>query len=287
MKAELALESRCELGEGPVWNEAEQALYLVDIMAPAALRLVPSSGELRRWPVSSEIGCLVLRNEGGAIIALRDGFHLLDFESGAVQPFANPPRDESRNRFNDGKCDPQGRLWAGTQDDLGAPQGALYRLDADASWTLVRDRVICSNGLGWSPDGRTFYYTDSFAYRIDAYDFDPVTGVVSNERVFAREGDRGAPDGLAVDEEGFVWSAKWDGRRVVRYAPDGTIDLEVSLPVQRPTSIAFAGPELDLLFVTSARWGLSDAQLAEDTLSGGLFVIEPGVRGVPVGRFGG
>jgi sugar lactone lactonase YvrE len=285
MRVEVVLEANGSLTEGPVWSAAERALYWVDIAGMAVHRL--ADGEVRTWRVSSEVGCVVLREDGGAIVALRDGFHSLDLESGSLTLLANPPRDESRNRFNDGKCDPQGRLWAGTQDDLGEPSAALYRLDPDGSWALMRDGVICSNGLGWSPDGLTFYYTDSYTYRIDAYDFDPATGELANERVFARDEGGPVPDGLAVDEEGFVWNAKWDGWKVVRYAPDGTVDREVALPVQRPTSVAFGGQELDVLYTTSARWGIPAADLTAQPLAGAIFAIDAGVRGVPVSGFDG
>jgi sugar lactone lactonase YvrE len=287
VQLDVAREARNVLGEGPVWDEREQALYWVDIVAPAVHRLDPATDTVLTWPIDADVGCVVLREQGGAVVALRTGIQLLDFETGTLTPLCNPPRDEARNRFNDGKCDARGRLWAGTLDDLAEPRGALYRIEPDGSCTEALSGVACSNGLGWSPDGRTFYYTDSWTHRIDAYDFDEEHGTLAGRRLFARDEDGAVPDGLAVDSEGFVWSAKWDGWRVVRYAPDGSVDAALAVPVQRPTSVAFGGRDLDRLFVTSARIGLSDAELAAGPLAGAVFVVDAGVRGIPVGRFGG
>jgi sugar lactone lactonase YvrE len=272
------------LGEGPVWSERHRALYWVDIKRPRLRRWTPGTEAVTDWPLPADVGSFALRARGGAVVALRTGLHLLDLDSGAVTAICDPENGRPENRFNDGKCDRRGRFWAGTmRDDESAPDGSLYRLDADHSCTRMLSGVICSNGLGWSPDGTTLYYTDTWTRRIDAIEFDPETGALGARRAFARDDvpGEGVPDGLTVDSEGGVWSAKWDGWRVVRYAPDGSVDRVVPLPVQRPTSVAFGGPDLDTLYVTSARIGLDPAALRQAPQSGGLFAFHPGVRGLP------
>ena len=280
------------LGEGPVWSERQGALYWVDIKRPALRRWTPGTGTgaVTDWPLPADVGSFALRTRGGAVVALRTGLHLLDLDSGALTAVCDPEEGRPENRFNDGKCDRRGRFWAGTmRDDESAPDGSLYRLDADHSCTRVLSGIICSNGLGWSPDGTTMYYTDTWTRRIDAVEFDPDTGALGARRVFARDDvpGEGVPDGLTVDSEGGVWSAKWDGWRVVRYAPDGSVDRVVPMPVQRPTSVAFGGPDLGTLYVTSARIGLDPAALRQAPRSGGLFALDPGVRGLPEPEYAG
>jgi sugar lactone lactonase YvrE len=238
------------------------------------------TGKYDAWVLPSYIGCYALRKKGGVVVGLRDGLYTFDLDS---QQLTNLCRPEVglNTRFNDGKCDRHGRFWAGTMDmEFGEPLGALYRLDVDGSCHKMRPQVTCSNGLGWSPDNRTMYYTDSPTHTIFAYDFEPETGALHNERIFIKDED-GLPDGLTVDAEGYVWSAKWDGWRVVRYAPDGSIEREINLPVQRPTSCTFGGPQMNRLYITSARTGLSAADLAEQPLAGSLLVVETAVKGLP------
>lgn len=280
---------RSTLGEGPVWSPAERALYWVDIVGRTVHRVDDATRQVRTWSVPAEIGSMALRRGGGAVVALRSGFHLLDLGTGAVTAICDPEPDRPANRFNDGKCDRQGRFWAGTMDDAEQEaSGSLYRLDVDGRCERVFGDIICSNGLGWSPDGRTMYHTDSWRFRIDAFDFDPANGSAHNRRAFVEDDPgRAAPDGLTVDAEGYVWGAKWGGWRVVRYAPDGSIDRVVDLPVPRPTSATFGGPDLDRLYITSARRGLSQSELAQAPLSGAVFVLEPGVRGLPEPEYAG
>jgi sugar lactone lactonase YvrE len=288
MTVTLAFNSADSLGEGPVWSSKEQALYWVDIWHPALHRWQPGSNSAKTWAMPAPIGCFTLRQSGGAVVALKTGLHFFDFERESTSFIIDPEAGQNDTRFNDGKCDRQGRFWAGTLDDEGEklPKGSLYRLDADGSLHTMRGNVTVSNGLGWSPDNRTFYFTDSPTRTIFAYDFDPLSGDISNERVFART-ETGFPDGLTVDAEGFVWSARWDDWRVVRYAPDGSVDRVIKMPVQRPTSCMFGGPDLQQLYVTSARIGLSETDLSQQPLAGGVFVIEAGVSGLPEPQFAG
>ncbi len=277
------------LGEGPLWCPREQALYWLDIKRPAVYRCDPAGGQSAHWPMPSDIGCMALRESGGMVVGLRSGFAALDFETGAVTPIADPEVDRPDNRINDGKVDRQGRFWAGTLNDAEAdPLGSLYRLDPDRTVTLMQDGAVVSNGIGWSPDDRILYFTDSVVRTIWAYDFDAPSGAISNRRVFVEmpEGT-GYPDGLTVDSEGYIWSAVWDGWRVVRYDPSGRIDREVVMPVQRPTSCMLGGGDLKTLFVTSASIHLDAVALAKGPLAGGVFALDVNVAGLPEPRFAG
>lgn len=288
MKVNLAYQANDTLGEGPVWVPEEQVLYWVDIMRPALQRWHPASGTYQNWEMPSDIGCFALRAQGGAVVALRTGFAFLDFTNGRITPIADPEAKIPSTRFNDGKCDRQGRFWAGTMDEeTPNTRGALYRMDSDRSYQRMKPGIGISNGLGWSPDNRIMYYTDSIRRTIWAYDFDAQNGTISNERVFAQTPEAYVPDGLTVDAEGYVWSAKWDGWKIVRYAPDGHVDLEVKLPVQRPTSCSFGGPELNQLFITSASVDFSEAELQDQPYAGSIFMVETHTQGVPEPRFAG
>ena len=276
------------LGEGPVWSADESALYWVDIKQPAILRL-RRDGKQDRFAMPEEIGSLALRSRGGFVVALRSGFAFVDQGSWAVSPIHDPEPELLNNRFNDGKCDRLGRFWAGSMDDrILDPSGSIWRLDTDLTVTRMAEGFIVSNGFGWSPDNTIMYVTDSENRAIYAYKFDLVSGNLGERRIFARVPDNlGYPDGLTVDARGYVWSAHWDGWRVTCYRPDGEVDQVVALPVPRPTSCAFGGSNLDRLYVTSASYKLSDEVLAQAPLSGGLFEIDVGVRGLPEPRFGG
>jgi sugar lactone lactonase YvrE/DNA-binding IclR family transcriptional regulator len=277
------------LGEGPTWLPNERKLALVDILAPAIIIADPRDGSFQSHSMPELVGAVVPRRRGGFIAAMQTGLKAVDLETGAVTTIAAPEATKPGNRFNDGKCDRRGRFWAGTLAiDTTPGHGSLYRLDPDGRCTCVESGFHVSNGLGWSPDDRTFYFTDSGAKRIYAYDFDVETGTLANRRVFVDvpEGS-GAPDGMAVDAEGFVWSAHWDGWCITRYDPQGRVDRVINLPVPRPTSCAFGGPDFTTLYVTSARIRLSVQQLAEAPLSGSVFAIQTGVKGLPEVPFAG
>ncbi len=235
------------------------------------------------------IGCVALRDNGGLIGAFKTGFKWIDPETGAVTPIADPETHMPDNRFNDGKCDRRGRLLAGTMDDAEALcTGTLYRLDPDLSVHVQCTDVHLSNGLGWSPDDRLLYYTDSLRRTLWVYDYDLETGEVDNRRVFAEvPADAGVPDGLCIDAEGHVWSCHWGGARITRYAPDGRIERVLRVPVPQPACCAFGGPDFSELYVTTAAIGMTPEDLARAPDAGGLLVLDPGVHGLPVGRFAG
>lgn len=278
------------LGEGPTWNSAEGALYWVDIQRPAIFRFDPNKGQTGHWPMPRPVGCVVsTRSAGRLAFADAHGFGFLDLAAGSIERTVDPERDIPANRFNDGKVDRKGRFWAGTIDDRKfGPTGNLYRLDPNGAVHRQASGFCCSNGLGWSPDDRLMYFTDSMVRKIWAYEFDASSGELGERRVFASfADDDGVPDGLAVDAEGFVWSAMWDGWRLVRFAPDGKVDREVRMPVQRPTSCMFGGPDLRTLYVTSAAVGLDGPALQRGPLAGALFALECQVPGLPEAPFAG
>ncbi|MEM7567528.1 MAG: SMP-30/gluconolactonase/LRE family protein, partial [Pseudomonadota bacterium] len=247
--------------------------------------------EMRAWTVPSPIGAMALRSRGGAVVALTNGFHGLDLETGALDVWTDPEPDLDTNRLNDGKVDPGGRFVCGSMDmGEASPSGALWSLGPDHRTTRLDDGIICSNGPCWSPDGRTLYFADSFKGTIYAYDYDPKTGAATNRRDFVRVDSPvgGAPDGATVDAEGFVWSATVFDGRIIRYAPDGGIDREIRMPVVKTTSVAFGGPELDTLFVTSMAEPPLPKYPGDGPQRGALFAIRGlGVRGLPERRFAG
>jgi sugar lactone lactonase YvrE len=283
------VDCRNTLGEVPVWDVAEQALYWVDIEGCLLQRFEPSTGAIRQWRLSERVCALALRKSGGIVLALASGFVFFDPPTGNIERLAAPEADRPNNRMNDGKCDRRGRFWAGTMDDrLTAPTGALYRLDPDLSCHCMESGIGISNSLAWSPDDRVFYFADTLRRTIFAYDFDLASGAISRRRVFADCADQpGSPDGSTIDAEGYLWNAQWDGWRLVRYAPDGRVDRVVALPVQKPTSCMFGGPDLATLYVTSAIWDLRGEALAAQPHAGGVLALDVGVRGLPESRFAG
>ena len=287
----VVLRARSEIGESPVWSERTQELYLVDIAGQAIHVHRPSDRRHRVFTLPDQVTSVSLRERGGLLLTLHKTFAFYDPETEELEVLDDPEPERPGNRFNDARVDPQGRLWAGTMsaEDWAAATGAVYRLDPDRRIRRMIDEVRCSNGTGWSPDGRTMYHTQSFRYAIHAYDFDAETGAIDNRRDFVTlpPDGGGFPDGLTVDEEGFVWSAQPVYGRLVRYDPDGGIDTIISLPVSRGTSCTFGGPDYTTLFITSATETLTEAQLAEEPLAGGVFACTPGVRGLPAPLFAG
>jgi sugar lactone lactonase YvrE len=283
------LDARAELGECPVWSIEEQALYWVDIRRPALHRLDPDSGATRTWPMPSRIGSFGLRESGGAVVALEDGFHLLDLETGRLEFVAGPERVPG-TRFNDGKVSPDGRFFAGTMDEelLSRPIATLFRLDPDLSLHRVVGDLIVSNGLAWTADGGTLFHSDSKGPVIWAYDYDPSSGAVSSRREVARPTEEiGRPDGAATDEQGYYWSAGISAGVLNRWSPDGRLDRSIPLPCSNPTAPCFGGRDMRTIFVTSLRHDLPPEVLAAKPLSGGIFAVRVDVPGVPISRFRG
>lgn len=284
---ECVVNAANKLGEGSTWSARDQALYWVDSRAPAIHRLNPSSGEIRSVSLPSIIGSFGLRKKGGMVVALQTGFHFLDFDTGALTAILDPEDDIETNRMNDGRCDRQGRFWAGSMNDTKRdPDGSLYRLDPDLSCTKIRDDIIVPNALAWSPDSKAMYFADTYREHILVYDFHADEGTISNPRLFADlRGKGGRPDGATVDADGCLWNATYAGGRVVRYTPDGRIDQVIEMPVSQPSCCCFGGRDLDTLYITSATQRLTPEQLAQQPLAGGLFAVKVGVKGLPEPEF--
>ena len=278
---------RNKLGEGPVWDVAEKALYWIDGSAPAIYRLDPKTSEIKSWKTPKPIGSLALREKGGAVCALSDGFYLFDFKSGEARQIGGAVAKPGTT-FNDGKTDARGRFVAGTLDSkFREPVGSIFSLDASLRCTVLEPAIGCTNGPCFSPDNRTFYCADSVARTISAYDYDLATGSVSNKRLFATvKGLGGVPDGATVDAEGHYWSAIAGGGKIVCYNPNGSIARTVEVPVPIITSLMFGGDNLDVMYATSI--GEKVLNMEPGAEGGSLFAIRGlGVKGKPEPRFAG
>jgi sugar lactone lactonase YvrE len=283
------LDVRASLGECPVWSQAERALYWVDINAPSLNRFDPATGRNVAMPMPSSIGSYALRRSGGFIVALRDGVWLARADGTLERKVCAAPYDPAHHRFNDGRCDPRGRFFVGSMNEArDAPSATLVRVDADFVCTQVLADMTISNGLAWSPDGRTMYHADTPKQRVDAYDYDADTGTLGQRRTlmqFHAKGDR--PDGGAVDRDGCYWSALYRGGRVVRIAPDGRVLAEYPTPAMCPTMCAFGGADLRTVYVTTARQERPDDELARFPQSGSLFAMTVDTPGLPEPMFAG
>jgi sugar lactone lactonase YvrE len=282
-----------QLGEGPCWSADEQALYWVDILARQLQRFDPATGTVQRWSFEQEVSAVAERRAApGLLVSLRHGFAVFDPRNAAAGPrwIAEPEATLAGNRFNDGKCDAAGRFWAGSMDfDCVAPSGVLYRLDSGGGCSRHADGIAVINGPTWSADGRTLYLCDSARGLVYAHDFDAANGTLSNRRTWLQLAtDDGQPDGLCTDAAGRIWLAHWAGSCITCHDPVSAAELaRVHLPVSQVTSCAFGGADLQTLYVTSARVGLSEVQLAREPLAGGLFSLRVSTPGLPAQRFAG
>jgi L-arabinonolactonase len=279
------LDAGAELGEGTFWDARAQVLWWVDIWGRAIHRYDPATGRDEVFPTPRDVGCVAPRTSGGLIVTLADGFHFFDPTTDVFAPIIDPEPEKVLTRFNDGKTDRQGRFWSGTMfEAAGLPfesVGTLYRLDADLSYHAMLTGIGCPNGLAFSPDSRTLYFGDSPAGLVWAFDFDASTGDIANRRVFIDMRDSGgSPDGATVDAEGCYWSTVPETGRVCRFDPDGKLMRTLALPTSIPTCCEFGGPDLEILYVTTARLRKLTASPA-----GALFAIHPGVRGLALPPF--
>jgi sugar lactone lactonase YvrE len=287
---ECVLDARAALGECPRWSQAEAKLYWVDIPARMFHCFDPATGEDRSHSFAQKLACFALRRQGGFVLGLEDGFALLDHFDGEPQPVGHQVEvDRPDNRFNDGRCDSLGRFWAGTVDGTKKlANGALYRLDTDHSVHQMAGGALTANGLAFSPDERTLYWADTPNHIVYAYALDLASGLIDQRRSFATfPFGQGRPDGASVDEAGFYWSALYAGGRLVRISPDGQIVAEVPIPALNCTMIGFGGADLRTAYVTTARQGLSEEELAARPLSGGIFSFRVDTPGLPEHLFAG
>jgi sugar lactone lactonase YvrE len=290
-EVEHVLSVQNELGEGPLWHPEEQALYWVDICRNCFYRYQPTTRKLEAFDVGVAVSALAMREAGGLVMATKRGFAFWNEREG-LRFIADPEAHKPQTRFNDGAVDCRGRFWAGTmcdpEDACPEPEGSLYRLDADLSLHVMEHGVSISNGIGWSPDQRYMYFTDSPLHVIYVYDFDVAGGAMENRRPFVHTPqEKGVPDGLTVDSEGFIWSACWGGWKITRYDPSGKVERVIQLPVQYPTSCAFGGASLDELFITSAWRALSEEKRQRQPLAGDLFRLRVGIMGLEEPKFAG
>jgi sugar lactone lactonase YvrE len=288
LEIRVAYPSQNIVGEIPMWHPVEQRLYWIDTRKPCLQRL-NADGSATVWPMPSHIGSYVFRKGGGIVAALQTGFATVDLDTGVVTPVRNPEPDTPENRLNDGRCDRRGRFWAGTRN-IGATQatGALYRLDPDFTCTRMDSGFIIANGMAFSPDDTTLIFGDSTGETIYRYNLDIDAGTVSNRRVFLRT--HHLPwrvDGATFDEQGYYWCALIRDWSVGRFDPEGRLDRIVRLPVSHPTMCNFGGPNLDVLYVTSATAFLSAEERVQQPLAGAVFEIHGlGVCGVAEPMFG-
>ncbi|SDE09877.1 SMP-30/gluconolactonase/LRE family protein [Niabella drilacis] len=281
--AGLLYEAGLQLGEGACWDARRRRFLYVDIKGKKLGRLNPLTRQVEERLLDKMASAIIpVGDTGKYIVALQGSVSQLDFETGDLQTLVEIEKERSANRCNDGKCDAAGRLWFGTMHgDARAAEGALYRFDG-SSLRKMMDKRSVSNGLGWSPDNRTMYYIDSFDYNIRAYDFDVGSGVIANERVIVDiEAPEQVPDGMCVDAEGMLWVAIWGAGAVHRYDPvTGALTGKVIVPAPHVTNCAFGGKDMQQLFITTARDGLTGAQLEQYPLSGSLFIADTGIRGL-------
>ena len=284
--------SQSQLGESPLWHPDEAALWWCDIPGRRLSRADPAQGTLRHWALPADPGCLAPLPGGELLVAMRDGLWRLEPGSGARTRLAPPPYDPATERFNDGRADPRGRLWVGTIYEPRSPaRAALYRFDA-AGLVRMADGITVSNGLAFSPDGRTLYWSDTPSHTVHAFDLDLAQGTLSRQRVLARFAPRGPqqpladyggrPDGAAVDVEGCYWVAMFEGARLLRLAPSGEVLAEVPLPVRCPTMPCFGGADLRTLYVTTARANRPEEELAREPWAGCVLQARVEVPGLPV-----
>ncbi len=288
---EVAVAEPSLLGESPMWHPREQALYWCDIPGHRLNRFDPRSGARKHWNFETDVACCAAALDGSLWLGMRDGLWRFDTATGERERLAAPPYDPAKERFNDGKCDPQGRFWVGTIYEPRDP--ALASLYCYAGGKLERQAagITVSNGLGWSPDGATMYWSDTKAHTVYAFDVEPGTGVLSRRRVFAsfpvKQPDQdlaqygGRPDGAAVDSEGCYWVAMFEGRRVLRLSPQGEVLRVVGLPVQCATMPCFGGADLKTLYITTAREKRPAAELGEQPAAGCVLSLRVDVPGLP------
>ncbi len=288
--AELEFEYKAHLGEGPVWDEKTGKLWWVDILSGHLMQYSPQNRTNKVFEIGEFIGAAALRRKEGLVLALQSGFYLFDDQSGEIEKIKDPEPDRPGNRFNDGKCDPLGRFWAGTMaHDQSKKEGSLYRLNTDFQIKRVLSDITISNGLAWNPEAGLFYYIDTPTMEICSFRYDEETGNFLERSVIRTIDERdGYPDGMSIDSEGFLWIALYAGSKVVRISPEtGNTEFEIRVPVPKPTSCTFGGENLDELFITTCRENMSKEELNKTPLSGSLFKAKVPFHGIRANRFGG
>ncbi len=283
MFPELFINAKATLGEGPVWDAKTQTLYWVDILEKRIY-----SGSKLFLQLDDYVGCLAPRKDGGMVIAQRFGFWSFEPDTNKLITLAFPKGEPSNNRFNDGKCDSRGRFVAGSMDhNEQEASGCLYSLSAEGRIKRLLKDVRISNGITWSPDFKTMYFIDTPTKEVKAFEYDIETGQIANPRVIIQFTDTfGFPDGMTSDMNGNLWIAMWRGARITQWSPKGELLEQFGVPALQVTSCVFGGPDMDELFITSARVGMDAALLRKYPQSGGVFRMKTNVKGMPTFEFG-
>ncbi|MCJ8006063.1 SMP-30/gluconolactonase/LRE family protein [Lederbergia wuyishanensis] len=288
-EVELILDVKAELGEGPSWEADSNVLYWVDILGKCIYTYEPATGKTGKIQLEEHVGAVVPKKGGGLAVVLQSGFYEIDLPSEKLTAIADPEEHLPNNRFNDGKCDPKGRFWAGTMPYDGEKgRGNFYVLEPNGQVKKVLDNITCSNGIAWNPDFTSMYYIDTPTMQVAAFDYDLETGEISNRRVAVQiPGGMGAPDGMTSDVEGNLWVAHWGGYRVTIWNPN-TGEMLDSIPVPAPqvTSCVFGGENMDELYITTARTGLSREILEKYPHAGSLFRVKTNTKGSSTYKFG-
>ena len=278
MQPELIADYACQTGEGPLWHPDEKRLYWVDIPQGRMFRYDPATGEHEQCYQGEQIGGFTIQEDGALLLFMERGA-IKTWHDGRMKTILDEIPDERGTRFNDVSADPEGRVFCGTMPAPDRP-GRLYRLDTDGRLSIILEGIGCSNGIGFTPDLRGMYHTDSPTKAITLFDYDRATGEITNRRVFTQASDgpgEGVPDGMTVDAEGHVWSARWGGHCVVRYAPDGTEVRRIMLPPPKVSSITFGGQDYSQMYLTTAGGNVKDEDGPE---AGALYRVDAGVKGV-------
>ncbi len=290
LTTECILPSANGLGEVPQWHPETQTLWWCDVKVPAMVSYQPASGDSKTYPVEGKrIGSWAFMVSGGMLLAQEDGLYAWSPDSGKRTLLRHVTSSWPNARLNDGRCDRKGRFWVGSMSETyrEAPVGVFYRFDADFTLIPVFSEFTVPNSVTFSPDDRRMYFADSLIRKIFLFDFDLSEGRLWNKRLFRDCADApGNPDGSTVDVDGCLWNAEFQGSRVVRYTPDGQVDTVIELPVSQPTSCAFGGKDLDILYITTGAQNLTEAQRAQQPLAGGIFALRPGTQGLPEQHFG-
>ena len=299
-KAELLIDCRDHLGEGILWADTTQTLYWVDVPMPAKLhRLHLPSNTHDTFEMPEMISALSVRSNGDLLVASHHGINNYSFKEKKLTRILdrlNLEPELPNNRCNDGASDAKGRFWVGTMQNNISPEatdielkensGNLYCINHDLTFSKHESGIAVSNTIVWSPDNTKFYFTDTISQIIFSYDFDLENGEISNKQEFVKY-EKGYPDGSTIDSEGGLWSCRWGGSSVVRFDPNGKVDQIVEVPVESVTNCTFGGENLDTLFITTARWGMTQQRIDSNPLAGGLFSFKPGVKGIVDNQFGG
>jgi sugar lactone lactonase YvrE len=288
---EIVVEHKCLLGEGTLWDDRRETICWIDILNGDIHEYHPATEILKTIPLNQMVGSIAVCRDGDFIAALKHGFGKVHRNSGEVTMISDPESHLPGNRFNDGKCDPAGRFWAGTMSHTDEPEkGSLYVLNQDLSVARKMEHVSISNGMAWSADQKTFYYIDTPTFSVAAFDYDKKSGEIANKKIVVRVPlEDGSPDGMTIDRDGMLWIAHWDGWQITRWNPQtGKKILSIPFPAARVTCCCFGGEDFQDLYISTARNGLSEEQLKNQPLAGSLFVIKNiGFRGLPSFEFGG